>query len=74
VRGDAGHPGRHRFPLRATDSVARSDRVVPRQGPTRPDRAGPSQTFPDELPALICGNRTYRDVVRRNRAAWHADA
>ena len=46
---------------------------VPNQVPTRADSAGPSRTFPDIKGALICGNRTSRDALRRNRAAWHAE-
>jgi hypothetical protein len=45
----------------------------PNQGPTHPDLARPSQTSPDTKPALKCGNRTQRDVIRRNHAAWHAE-
>ena len=34
-----------------------------------PDRA----RRPDTKAAPTCGNRTQRDAVRRNRAAWHAE-
>ncbi len=48
---------------------------APRRRPTGvpPDFARPSQTSPDTKPALICGNRTQRDTVRRNQDAWHAE-
>lgn len=29
------------------------------------------QDAPDTKDTLTCGNRTQRDSVRRNRAAWH---
>jgi GNAT superfamily N-acetyltransferase len=35
--------------------------------------ARPSQTSPDAIAALKCGNQTQRDTVRRNHAAWHAE-
>jgi hypothetical protein len=37
---------------------------------TSSDFARPSKTSPDAKPALICGHRTQRDTVRRNRHAW----
>ena len=48
---------------------------APRRRPTgvTPDSARPSATPPDAKAGLICGNQTYYDVIRRNRAAWHAD-
>src|SRR5262249_37486422 len=50
-----------------------SDNPGPDQGPTRPDSAVPSQTSSDIRAALKGGNRTQRDVLGRNRAAWHAE-
>jgi len=54
-------------------SAGRSGKPGPNQGPTQPDFARRSETSPDIKVALECGNRTQRDVIRRNRHAWHAE-
>jgi hypothetical protein len=41
---------------------------------TSPGKARPGETPSDATTGLARGNRTHRDAVRRNRAAWHADA
>jgi hypothetical protein len=53
--------------------TGRPGKPGPNQVPTPPDSAGLSQTSPDIKVALKCGNRTQRDAVRRNHAAWHAE-
>jgi hypothetical protein len=64
----------HRTTLTAPNSLAREfGEPVPNQGPTRPDFARPSQTSPDTKAALTSSNQTWRDLIRRNSAAWHAD-
>ena len=50
-----------------------SGEPVPNQVPTPPDSARQYQASPDVKAALISGNRTQRDAVRRNRHAWHAE-
>lgn len=40
---------------------------------TLPVNVRSSETSPDTATTLICSNRTQRDAVRQNRAAWHAE-
>jgi hypothetical protein len=52
--------------------VRRAGKQATNQVTTHPDFARPSETSPDTKTALICGSRTQRDAVGRNRHAWHA--
>jgi hypothetical protein len=45
----------------------------PEPEPEPPDLARYSATSPDTGLPRNCDNRTQRDVVRRNPAAWHAE-
>lgn len=48
-----------------------SGKPEPNQIPTPPDSAGLSKASPDIKVALKCENRTQRDAIKRNHAAWH---
>jgi hypothetical protein len=46
---------------------------VTNQVTTASGNGRPGETSSDATPGLACANRTQRDALRRNRAAWHAE-
>src|SRR5215468_525523 len=56
-----------------TPLAGRTGRQVTNQVTTAPDNARSGETSSDAARGLACGNRTQRDALRQNRAAWHAE-